>query len=190
MSDELIFKDRKEFRKWLSSMDLKTKGVWIVFSKNDESRFTANEALEEALSFGWIDGLIKKIDDTRYKKYFSPRKQGSRWSDRNKKIVETLVLSGKMTEKGMQVIQRAKDDKSWELADQRNILEDKFKQFEDRIQGNIKAYENYQKMPQSIKNQFVGLYIEPKKEETRERKLKELIKLLEENIRPMDRYKK
>jgi len=190
MSEDLFFHNRDEFRKWLTSKDLNSKGVWIIFIKNDGTGLCANDALEEALSFGWIDGLIKKIDDSRYKKYFSPRKKGSRWSDKNKEIVDMLIQSGKMTKNGLAVIQRAIDDKSWEIADQRNLSKDRFEQFEARICGNRKAYSNYQKMPQSIKKQFVGLYNEPKKEETRERKLKELIELLENNIRPMDKYRK
>jgi uncharacterized protein YdeI (YjbR/CyaY-like superfamily) len=68
MSEDLYITDRKEFRKWLSVMDFDSKGVWIVFSKNGEKHFTANDALEEALSFGWIDGLLKKIDENKYKK--------------------------------------------------------------------------------------------------------------------------
>jgi len=171
-------------------MDLGSKGVWIVFSKNAETKLSANDALEEALSFGWIDGLIKKIDDNQYKKYFSPRKKGSRWSDKNKKIVERLIKSGKMTKNGLLVIERAKEDRSWEVADNKNTQEDKFEQFESRIRENKNAFRNYQQMPQSIKKQFVGLYNEPKREETREKKLKELMELLENNVRPMDKYKK
>ncbi|HMA65901.1 MAG TPA: YdeI/OmpD-associated family protein [Chitinispirillaceae bacterium] len=190
MSDDLYFTDRKEFRKWLSTMDFNSKGVWIVFHKNGEFHFTASDALEEALSFGWIDGLIKKIDDNQYKKYFSPRKKGSRWSDKNKVIVDKLIKSGMMTKNGLLVIQRAKEDGSWEIADQKYIQDDKYVEFEKRICGNTKAYAHYQEMSQSIKKQFVGLYNEPKREDTRERKLKELIELLENNIRPMDKYKK
>ncbi len=190
MSEDLYFTDRNEFRKWLSAVDLNSKGVWIVFSKNGENHFTANDALEEALSFGWIDGLIKKIDDNRYKKYFSPRKKGSRWSDKNKVIVDKLIKSGMITERGLQAIQRAKEDGSWEVADQKHIQDDKYKEFEKRICTNAKAYAHYQEMPQSIKKQFVGLFNEPKREATRERKLESLIELLENNVRPMDKYKK
>jgi len=190
MSEEISFKNRQEFRKWLSTMDLNSKGVWIIFSKNNGDKLTANDALEEALSFGWIDGLIKKIDDETYKKYFCPRKKGSKWSEKNKKIIENLINKGKITKNGLLVIQRAKEDGSWKIEDQKNISEDKYKIFESKICENNKAYENFIKMPPSIKKQFVGLYNEAKKEETREKRLKELVYLLENNIRPMDKYKK
>ncbi len=95
-----------------------------------------------------------------------------------------------MAKNGLQAVQRAKEDKSWERADRRNIREDAYELFESGIRRNKKAYNNYQNMPQSIKKQFVGLYNEPKKEETREKKLQELIVLLENNIRPMDKYRK
>lgn len=189
MSEEISFKNRQEFRKWLSTLDLNSKGIWIIFSKSKENKLTANDALEEALSFGWIDGLIKKIDDETYKKYFCPRKKGSRWSEKNKKIIEMLIKNEKITQNGLLVVQRAKEDGSWAIEDQKNISEDKYEIFESKICENNKAYDNFNKMPQSIKKQFVGLYNEPKREETREKRLKELMYLLENNIRPMDKYK-
>lgn len=190
MNEEISFKSRHEFRKWLSTKNLESRGVWIVFSKDKESKFTAYDALEEALSFGWIDGLIKKINDKSYKKYFSPRKKGSRWSDKNKKIIEELIKKGEMAENGLLAIQRAKEDGSWDIEDRRNMGDDKYVLFESKISANIKAYHNYVNMPQSIKKQFVGLYNEPKREETKEKRLLELLHLLEENIKPMDKYKK
>lgn len=190
MAEEIYFKSREEFRKWLSAMDLESKGVWIIFEKNKEIKFTANDALEEALCFGWIDGLIKKIDENTYKKYFSPRKKGSSWSDKNKEIINKLIENNKISSNGLLVIERAKKDGSWELKDERNLSTVKYEIFENVIKVNSRAYENYKKMPQSIKKQFVGLYNEPKKEETRVKKLKELIDLLEKNIKPMDKYVK
>ena len=80
MSDIMEFADREEFRKWLSDNCLSSAGIWILFGKaGGPKTIKAGEALEEALCFGWIDGQMKKIDDKTYKKYFSMRREKSRW---------------------------------------------------------------------------------------------------------------
>jgi uncharacterized protein YdeI (YjbR/CyaY-like superfamily) len=67
-------------------------GIWLIFAKDDSVvTLTAAEALEEALCFSWIDGLIERIDEVTYRKYFSPRRKGSRWSERNKALVAQLA---------------------------------------------------------------------------------------------------
>jgi uncharacterized protein YdeI (YjbR/CyaY-like superfamily) len=191
MKEELSFSHRNEFRNWLGTRNPDSEGIWIVFTKNDkDSGFSAGEALEEALCFGWIDGLIKSIDEDRYKKYFSPRKKGSSWSEKNKAIIERLLKEKKITENGLLAIRRSKEDGSWDMEDQKHIDDEKYEIFETEIRKSETALSNYRNMPQSIKKQFVGLYNEPRKEETRKKKLDELIGLLENNIRPMDRYKK
>ena len=185
MADELIFRTRQDFREWLSSTS-SAQGVWLVFGKDDSLlTLSPSEALEEALCFGWIDGLIIKIDGSRYKKYFSPRRKGSRWSEKNKKLVARLVREKVMTSSGLLVIERAKKDGTWDVVHDRTIPDEKYAEFETLIRKSKKALENFSKMPQSTKQQFVGLYFEAKKEETRVRKLAKLIDLLEQNKKPM-----
>jgi len=191
MSKEILFEDRINFRKWLEQTDLKSEGVWLIFSKIKNIRsITAVEALEEALCFGWIDGLIKSIDDEKYKKYFSPRRKGSKWSAKNNKIAERLIEKGLIEKNGILVIERSKKDGSWDSENENKITEEKYQIFESKIANSEKAVANYLKMPKSIKKQFVGLYFEPKKEDTRNKRLSELIKLLERNIKPMEKYSK
>jgi len=89
---ELVFPKREDFRSWLSKNAEKSEGVWLIFGKTkDVITLTANDALEEALCFGWIDGQIKSIDNSKYKKYFARRQAKSNWSSKNKKIIETLA---------------------------------------------------------------------------------------------------
>ena len=74
MNDTLVFPDRVQFRNWLTANCLSTDGVWLLFGKHgDPNTIRADEALEEALCFGWIDGQMQSIDDNTYKKYFSMR---------------------------------------------------------------------------------------------------------------------
>ena len=115
MPDELIFKNRKDFRKWLSS-NTSPQGVWLVFGKKGAlPTLTASEALEEALCFGWIDGVMKRIDDASYKKYFSPRRPGSQWSEKNKRLVQQLISRNLMTANGLEAVDRAKRDGVWDV---------------------------------------------------------------------------
>ena len=111
MNEILKFTDRDEFRAWLNEHCLSGDGVWLLFGKTEEVKtITALQALEEALCFGWIDGQMKSIDDKTYKKYFSPRRAKSKWSDKNKTIVRDLEKRGLMTEFGREKIKEAMGD--------------------------------------------------------------------------------
>lgn len=185
MADDLVFRTRREFREWLSSND-SSEGVWLVFVKDGSSpSITSAEALEEALCFGWIDGLIRRVDGSKYRKYFSPRRNGSRWSDRNRRLAERLIGEELMTPRGFDAIERAKRDGAWDAVVDRTIPDYRFDEFEVLIGRSTAALGNFRAMPRSARHQFVGLYFEAKKEETRARRLAMLIDLLERNMRPM-----
>lgn len=185
MADEHIFRTRQDFREWLSS-NSSGQGIWLIFGK-DESLVTlsAAEALEEALCFGWIDGLLTKIDESTYKKYFSPRRKGSKWSEKNKKLVEKLINDQWMTARGFDVIEQAKRDGTWDIVHDREIPDERYDEFEELIRGSKTALDHFKRMPKSTRQQFVGLYFEAKKEETRVKRLAKLVDLLEKNRKPM-----
>lgn len=185
MTENLVFRTRQDFREWLSS-NSSSQGVWLVFGKDASLiTLTASEALEEALCFGWVDGLIKKIDEATYKKYFSPRRKGSPWSERNKKLVDKLISEQLMTSRGLEAIEQAKRDGKWDIVQDRTIPDERYDEFEILIGMSKTALENFRKMPKSTKQQFVGLYFEAKKEETRVNRLTKLVALLEQNKKPM-----
>ena len=95
MSKYLQFLSRDEFRNWLRDNCMTSDGMWLLFGKSGgPETIKANEALEEALCFGWIDGQMKSIDDKAYLKYFSPRRKNSNWSSKNKAAVEQLEKQG------------------------------------------------------------------------------------------------
>lgn len=101
MSDIMEFANREEFRKWLYEHCLSNAGIWLLFGKaGGPKTITAGEALEEALCFGWIDGQMQSIDDKTYKKYFSMRREKSKWSEKNKTLVKSLEERGLMTDFG------------------------------------------------------------------------------------------
>jgi uncharacterized protein YdeI (YjbR/CyaY-like superfamily) len=101
LHEPTVFKTRAEFRAWLTENALSEEGVWLVFGKKGgPETLTANEALEEALCFGWIDGQMQSVDDYTYIKYFKQRSEKSNWSDKNKKLADKLEARGLMTDFG------------------------------------------------------------------------------------------
>jgi len=185
MADVLLFRTRKAFREWLA-LNGSHPGIWLIFAKDDSVvTLTAAEALEEALCFGWIDGLIERIDEVTYRKYFSPRRKGSRWSERNKALVARLVDEHLITPKGLEVVERSRQDGTWDIVQDRSFPVERYAEFELLIGKSPKALENFRKMSKSTQQQFLGLYFDAKREATRARRLAHLIDLLEQNRRPM-----
>ena len=114
MNDTLTFSNRTELRKWLTENCLSTDGVWLLFGKHGNPKtLKADEALEEALCFGWIDGQMQSIDSNTYKKYFSLRRANSKWSEKNKALVKVLEERGLMTDHGRSKIEEAKQNGQW-----------------------------------------------------------------------------
>ena len=108
-------RSRSSWRRWLSSNHDRVGAVWVVFYKNHAGKPTLSysDAVEEALCFGWIDGMKKRIDDERYMHRFTPRKPGSTWSETNRKRVERLRASGAMTSAGQRLVDEAKRRRTW-----------------------------------------------------------------------------
>ena len=104
--EQIYFKSKESFRSWLEGNFDKSSGIWILFYRKHVSIECIEyiEALEEALCFGWIDSIIKKIDKDQYVRKFTPRTNKTKWSALNKKMVITLIEKGRMTEEGLKKI--------------------------------------------------------------------------------------
>lgn len=186
MKEELVFETGKDFREWLEENARDSAGVWLLFSKTSRpTTLSSEEALEQALCFGWIDGLINRIDGEKYKKYFSRRRKGSDWSDKNRKTAERLIGRGLMTESGLSAIEEAKTNGRWYKIRDRSISEVQREEFKGRIEGRETAFAHFTAMPQSVQKQFIGFYFEAKREETRRKRLEKIVGLLEKNRRLM-----
>ncbi len=112
-------KSRKAWRAWLQKHHASSTGIWLVFAKKHSKLPTVsyNDAVEEALCFGWIDGLMNPIDDTYYKQLFTPRKPKSAWAASNKKRVEKLIEAGLMTDAGLRLVDLARKTGAWTALD-------------------------------------------------------------------------
>src|SRR5512139_2793896 len=118
---QLHFAHRDEWRAWLEANHATAAEVWLIHYKKHTGKPgpTYEEAVEEALCFGWIDGLLKPIDAEKYALRFSPRKKGSVWSETNKRRVAKLIKQGRMTEAGFAKIKEAKANGEWRAAARR-----------------------------------------------------------------------
>src|SRR5215475_8170966 len=101
----LYLKTRNEWREWLAQNGHAEKEIWLIYYKkhSQKPRIAYEDAVGEALCFGWIDGLIKKLDEDRYAQKFTPRKPKSRWSALNIKRARKLIADGVMTPAGLKV---------------------------------------------------------------------------------------
>jgi uncharacterized protein YdeI (YjbR/CyaY-like superfamily) len=108
-------KDRKAWRRWLEKNHKKMKNVWLIMyrKKSETPSVYQEEAVEEALCFGWIDSLRNKKDEESFYQYFSTRKPGSKWSKINKARVRKLIKQGLMRKAGREMIRIAKENKTW-----------------------------------------------------------------------------
>jgi uncharacterized protein YdeI (YjbR/CyaY-like superfamily) len=116
---ELIVRDAAAWRAWLAEHHAEPDGVWLVLAKKGTVEPTSlgyDDALEEALCHGWIDGQVLRRDETTYKQRFTPRRKRSPWSKRNVGIADRLAAEGRMHAAGLAEIERAKSDGRWETA--------------------------------------------------------------------------
>jgi uncharacterized protein YdeI (YjbR/CyaY-like superfamily) len=113
--NQLYIITRSKWRKWLSDNHSKSKGVWLIFYKKETGKPTLDyeTAVEEALCYGWIDSIVKKIDKDRYVRKLTPRSNYSVWSELNKKRVKKVIKEGTMTEFGLKKINAAKKAGMW-----------------------------------------------------------------------------
>lgn len=177
-------KDRKAWRTWLERNSDKEKSVWLIIYKKEAVRNSVNysEAVEEALCFGWIDSKPNKRDEESFYQFFSRRNPSSNWSKINKESVTRLIAQGLMTAKGLEVIERAKENGGWTSLDKIENLELP----DDLIIALEKLPEaatNFNTFPRSVKKGILEWVQNAKKEETRVKRINETANLAQKNIR-------
>ena len=181
------FASRKEFREWLYEHCLSNEGIWLLFGKaGGPKTIKAGEALEEALCFGWIDGQMEKIDDKTYKKYFSLRRENSKWSEKNKALVKSLDEQGLMTDFGRKKIDEAKKNGQWDAQNPLAIItEEQIACLSALLEGYEPAYTNFQAMPPSVKKTYTRAYLDAKTDAGREKRIAWMVDRLNRNLKPM-----
>lgn len=179
---QVYAKSRTEWRNWLNQNHGKSTGIWLVFYKKHTGKPTLeyDAAVEEALCFGWIDSIIKKLDGERYVRKFTPRKSDSRWSELNKKRVKKLMRQGLMRESGVAKVTEAKESGLWEESDRPQIPSEIPKELESALAKNKKAKVFFDQLALTYQKQFIGWISVAKRQETKYCRVGESIALLEQ----------
>jgi uncharacterized protein YdeI (YjbR/CyaY-like superfamily) len=175
---------RKEWRGWLAENHARAAGIWFVYYKKQtgKTRVTYDEAVEEALCFGWVDSVPRKFDDERSKLLFTPRKPKSVWSKLNKTRIERLIENGLMTEIGLAKIEAAKRDGSWNALDDSDNLKipsDLAKEFKSATE----AAKNFNAFSDSVKRTILAWIGSAKRAETRNARIVKTVEMAKRNKR-------
>ncbi len=180
---QLYFTNRDEWRAWLEANHATAKEAWLVIYKKHTGRpsLSLEEAVEEALCFGWIDGLLQRIDDEKFALRFSPRKKDSVWSQVNKRRVAKLIKQGRMTEAGLVKVKEAKANGQWRAATLREDTTSIPLDLKKALNTNRKARRNFDQLAPSHKRQFIYWISSAKTDATRQRRIQETVRLVSAN---------
>lgn len=173
------FSNREEFRNWLTLNHFQENGIWIQFVKGNKD-FSSAAALEEAICFGWIDGLMKAIDTITYMKYFSRRKNIENWSEKNIRLYNRLLQDAKITDAGKDAYRpnRAKKDLFVTIEEMIAILR-------STLNDDIEILNLYNACAKSRQNQLAAFYCDAKTEETKKKRKDKIINALKNNYKGM-----
>jgi uncharacterized protein YdeI (YjbR/CyaY-like superfamily) len=171
---KLGVRSRPQWRAWLEKHHASSPGVWLVFYKahTGVKSLPYEDTVREALCFGWIDSLVKRLDDDRYAIKVTPRQPTSKWSDINRKRWAELKAAGRLTSAGLAA---APTDNSYAP---RPVIPELPVYIAKALKANSKAWEFFRQLPRTCRRDFVVWIHVAKRPETRERRIRESISLL------------
>lgn len=190
--EKVFAQNRNAWRSWLEQNQDKTSEIYLVFYKLSTKKptVTYEEAVEEALCFGWIDGIRKGIDEETYMNRFTPRKPKSMWSVVNKDRVEKLIAEGKMTDAGMKMVEIAKQNGQWEAAYQLSSKQEIPQDLDDALEANEAALIFFKSLSNSNQFTYIRQIEKVKSPALRAERLARIIKLCERELKPFADGKK
>ena len=179
--------NRQAWRNWLHDNHQNCEGIWLIYYKvkSGKPSIRYQEAVQQALCFGWIDSKIKSLDAERYKQIFTPRKPKSVWSKLNKQYIQELIEQNLMTEAGLEKITIAKQNGSWSALDEVEalILPD---DLERMLKQNVIANKNFQSFSNYTKKSILFWISNAKRSETRAKRIQKTINSATKNKNPLD----
>jgi uncharacterized protein YdeI (YjbR/CyaY-like superfamily) len=183
---ELYCKNREEWHKWLEDYHSTMDEVWLIYYKkpSGKPRIPYNDAVEEALCFGWIDGKIKSINEDYYIQRFTPRRPGSRWSKLNMRRVQKLIKEGAMKHVGMEAFKKVIDKPELVYENREDgdpVIPDDLM---IALNNNRLAYNNFLKFSLSNRRLYIFWLNSAKKAETRLKRIEKIVVRAEKNIPP------
>ena len=187
MRKTLYVTSREEWRAWLTKHYQSETEVWLIFYKKHTGRprISYDHAVEEALCFGWIDSIVKRMDDEKFAQKFTPRRDGSRWSALNKRRLHKLIREGRMTEAGLAkvaLVTLSEEPRAKPSEGDMDIP----RVVQEALMANAKAWRNFRNLTPSRRRAYIRLIMDARKEETRERQGRQAISLLEQTTGDLD----
>ena len=165
----------RQWRAWLAKHHDSESEVWLVFQKRHTGQpsIAYEDAVDEALCFGWIDSLIRRLDDARYARKFTPRKPGSRWSTANRQRYARLQASGRLRSAGLKL---APTDRSGDAP--RPLVANVPPYIQDALKSRPAAWNYFESLAPSYRRTYIGWIDSAKQQATKKRRLQEAIGLL------------
>jgi uncharacterized protein YdeI (YjbR/CyaY-like superfamily) len=182
--------DRDSWRRWLEGHGGEKTVIWLLIAKKGTgvASLSYDEAVEEALCFGWIDGQANRFDETFYAVRFTPRKPGSVWAETNVARVEKMIREGRMTEAGLTLVEEAKRRGTWDdAAAVSGRLEVTPPDLEEALAADPQAAERWRTWAPSHRRQYVYWVLDAKRPETRARRIAEVVRRSAAALRPGER---
>jgi uncharacterized protein YdeI (YjbR/CyaY-like superfamily) len=164
-----------KWRRWLQKHHDSESEVWLVFHKRHTGRTSIAylDALDEALCFGWVDSLIKRLDDDRFARKFTPRRPDSGWSDINRRRYARLKAEKRLTPAGMK---RAPTDRRY--GEPRSFTSEAPSYIREALMKHPAAWKVFERLPPSHRRRYIGWIDLAKQDATKERRIQEAIRLL------------
>ena len=177
---EIHPKTRAGWCSWLKKNHARCDGVWLIYYRTSTGRrrLSWEDAVREALCFGWIDSKVKPIDDEHYKQIFTPRKPRSVWSKINKQCIAELIESELMTDAGLRAVAVAKKNGAWSLLEPVDALIVPA-DLESALRGSKRAREAYEALSKSAKRAVLYSLYSAKREDTRAKRLADSLAALQ-----------
>lgn len=176
---------REDWRQWLVENHRLKPSIWLVCYKkqSDQPSISWSELVDEALCFGWIDSTRKTIDEERFIQFFTKRKPTGTWSKINKEKVEKLINENRMTPAGLECIEKAKQNGSWNILDEVEelIIPEDLQQAFEAQPGSSEFFLNLSK---SVRKMMLYWIVSAKQMETREKRMNELAELAAKGEKP------
>lgn len=178
-------RDRAAWRQWLQDNGASSKGAWVAVAKKGHATAgpSYDDAISEAVCFGWVDSTARKLDGERFEIWFSPRRRGSVWAASNKRRVAEAVENGCMAPAGLEAVARAQRDGSWNLLDEIDALVVP-PDLAVALDSNPAASEHFTAFPDSSKRMLLYWIASAKRDTTRASRIEQTIAMSAENVRP------
>jgi uncharacterized protein YdeI (YjbR/CyaY-like superfamily) len=182
----LYVTNREDWRAWLRAHHAREREVWLIYYKKDSgrARIPYDDAVEEALCYGWIDSTVKRIDDARFAQRFTPRKDNGNWSESNKVRLRRLMKEGRMTPVGLQKIGDgvlAEKEGAAQQPAVRKVEPTLPRYLSAALRADAKAWRNFKALAPSYRRDYVNWITSAKRAETRARRLAEAVARLARN---------